>query len=128
MPVATPGEGPEGPARPLILDQTKARRAENIFFATPPPNPRLSQGLDDRPGSAAEGGFGEWSQWFSIRVSERLPSSKKTYITVNPPLSTQGSLFISSPFEPGGGGLNRDGGIISFRKDDGISSNNGKEM
>ena len=28
----------------------------------------------------------------------------------------------------GGGGLNRDGGIISFRKDDGISSNNGKEM
>ena len=39
MPVATPGEGPEGPARPLILDQTKARRAENIFFATPPPPP-----------------------------------------------------------------------------------------
>ena len=28
----------------------------------------------------------------------------------------------------GGGGLNRDGGIISLRKDDGISSNNGKEM
>ena len=46
------------------------------------------------------------------------------------PLSTQGGLFISSPFEAGGGGggLNRDGGIISFRKDDGISSNNGKEM
>ena len=37
MPVATPGEGPEGPARPLILDQTKARRAENIVFAPPPP-------------------------------------------------------------------------------------------
>ena len=39
MPVATPGEGPEGPARPLILDQTKARRAEKNFFATPPPPP-----------------------------------------------------------------------------------------
>ena len=37
MPVATPGEGPEGPARPLILDQTKARRAEKSFFATPTP-------------------------------------------------------------------------------------------
>ena len=82
MPVATPGEGPEGPARPLILDQTKARRAENIFFATPPPpppppNPRLSQGLDDLPGYATEDGFGERSQWFSIRVNERLPTSKK---------------------------------------------------
>ena len=70
MPVATPGEGPEGPARPLILDQTKAK-----FFCNP--HPRLSQGLDDRPGSATEGGFGEWCQWFSIRVNERLPSSKK---------------------------------------------------
>ena len=29
MPVATPGEGPGGPARPLILDQT-----EKIFFVT----------------------------------------------------------------------------------------------
>ena len=81
MPVATPGEGPGGPARPLILEQTAARRAEKIFFATanppPPSNPRLSQGLDDRPPSATEGGFGEWSQWFSIRVNERLPSSKK---------------------------------------------------
>ena len=74
MPVATPGERPGGPARPLILDQT-----ENFFFLLPPPppNPRLSQGLDDRPGSATEGGFGEWSQWFSIRVNKRLPSSKK---------------------------------------------------
>ena len=76
MPVATPGEGPGGPARPLILEQT-----EKNFFATanppPPPNPRLSQGLDDRPPSATEGGFSEWSQWFSIRVNERLPSSKK---------------------------------------------------
>ena len=78
--MATPGEGPGGPARPLILDQTEARRAEKIFFATapPPPPPRdLSQGLDNRPGYATEGGFGEWSQWFSIRVNERLPSSKK---------------------------------------------------
>ena len=63
MPVATPGEGPGGPARPLILDQTDARRTEKICFATPLP-PRLSQGLDDRPGSATEGGFGEWSQCF----------------------------------------------------------------
>ena len=83
MPEATPGEGPGGPARSLFLEQTAARRAEKIFFATappsppPPPNPRLSLGLDDRPGSATEGGFGEWSQWFSIRVNERLPSSKK---------------------------------------------------
>ena len=78
MPVATPGEGPGGPARPLILDQTEARRAEKFFFATaPPPPPDLSQGLDNRPGYPTEGGFGEWSQWFSIRVNERLPSSKK---------------------------------------------------
>ena len=41
------------------------------------PNRGLSQGQDDRPASATEGGFGEWSQWFSIRVNERLPSSKK---------------------------------------------------
>ena len=36
MPVATPGEGPGGPARPLILEQT-----EKFFFATatPPPPP-----------------------------------------------------------------------------------------
>ena len=71
MPVAEPGEG-------LILDQTEAPK--KLFFETAPPptpHPRLSQGLDDRPGSATEGGFGEWSQWFSIRVNERLPSSKK---------------------------------------------------
>ena len=36
MPVATLGEGPGGPARPLILDQTDARRTEKICFATPP--------------------------------------------------------------------------------------------
>ena len=66
MPVAEPGEG-------LILDQTEAPK--KLFFETA--HPRLSQGLDDRPGSATEGGFGEWSQWFSIRVNERLPSSKK---------------------------------------------------
>ena len=36
MPVATPGEGPGGPARPLILEQT-----EKIFFCyrKPPPPP-----------------------------------------------------------------------------------------
>ena len=34
MPVATPGERPGGPARPLILDQT-----EIFFFATAPPLP-----------------------------------------------------------------------------------------
>ena len=32
MPVATPGEGPGGPARPLILEQTAARRAEKNFL------------------------------------------------------------------------------------------------
>ena len=37
-------------------------------------------------------------------------------------------LFQAHLRRGGGGGLNRDGGIISFRKDDGISSNNGKEM
>ena len=80
MPEATPGEGPEGPARPLILTQPKARGPENIFLAPPPPpppNPRLSQGLDDLPGYATEDGFGERSQWFSIHVNERLPTSKK---------------------------------------------------
>ena len=90
----TSGGGPGGPARPLILDQTADRRAEKFFFATPPPpppNPRLSQGLDDRPGYATEDGFGEWSQWSVV--------------------STQGGLFISSPFKAGGG-LNRDGGVI----------------
>ena len=51
MPVAEPGEG-------LILDQTEAPK--KLFFETAPP--RLSQGLDDRPGYATEDGFGEWSQ------------------------------------------------------------------
>ena len=40
--MADPGEGP-----PLILDQTEARRAETIFFWTPPRT--FSEGLDDRP-------------------------------------------------------------------------------
>ena len=39
MPEATPGEGPGGPARSLFLEQTAARRAEKIFFATAPPSP-----------------------------------------------------------------------------------------
>ena len=30
--VADPGEEPCGPAAPLVLDQTEARRAENNFF------------------------------------------------------------------------------------------------
>ena len=29
--VADPGEGPGGPAPPLLLDQTKVRRAEKNF-------------------------------------------------------------------------------------------------
>ena len=33
---------------PLFLDETEARRAENIFFKPPPSPPPLSQGLDDR--------------------------------------------------------------------------------
>ena len=52
MPVVEPGEG-------LILGQTEAPK--KLFFETAPP-PRLSQGLDDRPGYATEDGFGEWSQ------------------------------------------------------------------
>ena len=32
--------------------------------------------------------------------------------TVNPLLSPPGGLFISSPFEGEGGGVNRDGGLI----------------
>ena len=39
MPEATPGEGPGGPARSLFLEQTAARRAKKIFFATAPPPP-----------------------------------------------------------------------------------------
>ena len=82
----TSGGGPGGPARPLILDQTADRRAEKNFFATP--HPRLSQGLDDRPGYATEDGFGEWSQW-------SVP--KEAY------------LFQAHLRR---GGLNRDGGVI----------------
>ena len=46
---ADPGEGAGGPALPLNLDQTEARRAEKKFFwdrAPPPPPPTLSEGLD----------------------------------------------------------------------------------
>ena len=44
--MADPGEGPGGPA-PFFLDQTEARRAENIFLGDRPPP--LSKGLDDPP-------------------------------------------------------------------------------
>ena len=44
--MADPGEGPGGPGLPLVLDQTEARRAENIFLEDRPP---LSKGLDDQP-------------------------------------------------------------------------------
>jgi len=38
--VADPGEGPGGPASPLFLDQTEARRAEKMFLETAhPPTP-----------------------------------------------------------------------------------------
>ena len=47
------GRGPGGPAPPLFLDQTEARRAEKIWGGgTGPP---LSQGLDDRPRLLSEG-------------------------------------------------------------------------
>ena len=39
------------------------------------------------------------------------PKSVVSQITVNPQFSLLGGLFISSPFE-GGGGLNRQGGLI----------------
>ena len=42
--VADPGEGAGGLAPRLILDQTKARRAEKYFWRLPP----VSQGLGDR--------------------------------------------------------------------------------
>ena len=38
------GRGPGGPAPPLFLDQTEARRAEKFFWETGPPS--LCQGLD----------------------------------------------------------------------------------
>ena len=44
--VADPGEGPRGPAPPLFLDQTEARRAEKLFWGDRP-SP-LSKRLDDR--------------------------------------------------------------------------------
>ena len=40
------------PPPPLFLDQTEARRAEEIWGGTGPP---LSQGLDDRPRLLSEG-------------------------------------------------------------------------
>ena len=55
LPVADPGEGPQGGCPPLFLDQTEARRAEKNCFGdqTPPPylwvlmtGPALSEGLD----------------------------------------------------------------------------------
>ena len=52
--MADPGEGPRGPSPFLFLDQTGARRAENIVFETE--SPLLSQGLDDRaPPPLSEG-------------------------------------------------------------------------
>ena len=36
---ADPGEGAGGPALPLVLDQTEARRAEKKFFWDRPPSP-----------------------------------------------------------------------------------------
>ena len=53
--MADPGEGPRGPApsSPLFLDQTEARRAENIFLETAPP--ALSKGLDDCPPALCQG-------------------------------------------------------------------------
>ena len=47
--VADPGEGAEGPAPPLFLDQTEATRAEKNFWGVTAPPPLLSQGLDDPP-------------------------------------------------------------------------------
>ena len=44
MPVADPGEGPEGPAPLLCLDQNEARRAEkkNFYETALPPPPLIS--------------------------------------------------------------------------------------
>ena len=53
--------GAGGPAPPLLLDQTEARRAEKIFWghrhpSPPPPLPfPLSLGLDDRAPPLSEG-------------------------------------------------------------------------
>ena len=48
--LADPGEGPGGPA-PLFF----TKLAEEIFFGDPPPPPRLSKDLDDRPPSLSQG-------------------------------------------------------------------------
>ena len=41
------GRGAEGPAFPLLIEQSEARRAEKNFFETAPPRPpTLSEGLD----------------------------------------------------------------------------------
>ena len=53
-PVVDPGEGAGGPAPPLYLDQTEARRAEKKIFETSRPPP-LSQCLDDHPPPLSEG-------------------------------------------------------------------------
>ena len=47
------GRGPGGPAPPLFLDQTEARRAEKFFWETGPPS--LCQGLDYRAPPLSEG-------------------------------------------------------------------------
>ena len=85
MPVATPVGGAWRARPPLNFRPNRGPKGRKKFFCYPPPplNPRLSQGLDDRPGYAIEDGFGEWSQWSVV--------------------STQGGLFISSPFKAGGG-------------------------
>ena len=53
IPVANPGEGPRGPALPLIFRPNWGQRAEKVFFETgsslfspPPPPPALSEGPD----------------------------------------------------------------------------------
>ena len=113
MPVADPGEGPGGPARPLVLDQSKARRAEkNLLENDPPPPPlpcQLSEGLDPPLKAVSMSGVSGFDS------CERKAESSKKHILphANPLLSTPGGLFIPSPFEErrGGGELNRDGGF-----------------
>ena len=71
MPVVDPGEGPEGPAPLLCLDQNEARRAEKKknFMRPPSPLPLLSQGLDKYIFPYAQGPFC------------RLPLSLETIMT-----------------------------------------------
>ena len=70
--MADPGEGP---APPLFLDQSEARRAEKNFFKTshPPPSPRLSQGLDDHTPSLSEGpdGYSNTGPEQSMKIDDR---------------------------------------------------------